>query len=157
MCPHSAHLRRCNHHPPRAKHSTQPVPLGLAAGVDTVSLGFHRLLSDFCLLPLLLIDGRTKGALFDTLALPRPRRPRRPMRSPPREPHVAEVYVITRDTCGHHRCFHVSCRLAVSKVRLALPNFYNIAIRIANVAARLAVYLSFGSVINLAPRLRHSS
>src|ERR1700733_2819262 len=29
--------------------------------------------------------------------------------------------------------------LAVSEVRLALPNFYNIAIRIANVAARLAV------------------
>jgi hypothetical protein len=33
MCPHSAHLRRCNHHPPKAKHSTQPVPLGLAAGL----------------------------------------------------------------------------------------------------------------------------
>jgi hypothetical protein len=32
-----------------------------------------------------------------------------------------------------------SCRLAVSEVRLALPNFYNITIRIANVAARLAV------------------
>ena len=41
--------------------------------------------------------------------------------------------------CGHHRCFHVSCRLAVSEVRLALPNFYNITIGIANVAARLAV------------------
>src|SRR6516165_5611989 len=147
--------------------------------VDTIPLGFHRLLSDFRLLQLLPIDGRTKGALFDTpdlngfwtaglvpdfglcqpsrsAALPQLRHPRRPMRSPPREPHVVEVYAITRDTCGHHRCFHVSCRLAVSKVRLALPNFYNIAIRIANVAARLAVYLSFGSVINLAPRLRHS-
>jgi len=32
-------------------------------------------------------------------------------------------------------------RLAVSEVRLALPNFYNIAIRIANVAARLAVFV----------------
>jgi hypothetical protein len=40
---------------------------------------------------------------------------------------------------GHHRCFHVSRRLAVSETRLALPNFYNITIRIANVAARLAV------------------
>src|SRR5580698_6273639 len=29
--------------------------------------------------------------------------------------------------------------LAVSNARIALPNFYNIAIRIANVAARLAV------------------
>ena len=35
--------------------------------------------------------------------------------------------------------FHVSCRLAVSYARIALPNFYNIAIGIANVAARLAV------------------
>src|SRR5271165_3378323 len=33
MWPHSAPLRRCNHHPPRAKHSTQPVPLGLAVGL----------------------------------------------------------------------------------------------------------------------------
>src|SRR5580693_7579801 len=33
MWPHSAHLRRCNHHPPRAKHSAQPVPLGSAAGL----------------------------------------------------------------------------------------------------------------------------
>src|ERR1700751_1371757 len=32
------------------------------------------------------------------------------------------------------------CRLAVSNARVALPNFYNIAIRIANVAARLAVF-----------------
>jgi hypothetical protein len=34
---------------------------------------------------------------------------------------------------------YVSYRLAVSDARVALPNFYNIAIRIANVAARLAV------------------
>ena len=34
----------------------------------------------------------------------------------------------------------MSCRLAVSDARLALPNFYNIAIGIANVAARLAVF-----------------
>src|SRR6516164_836365 len=33
MCPHSTHLRRCSHHPPTAEHSTQPVPLGLAAGL----------------------------------------------------------------------------------------------------------------------------
>ena len=33
----------------------------------------------------------------------------------------------------------VSCRLAVSEARLALPNFYNITVRIAKVAARLAV------------------
>ena len=33
MCPHSTHLRRCSHHPPPAEHSTQPVPLGLAAGL----------------------------------------------------------------------------------------------------------------------------
>src|SRR5215469_1040311 len=33
MWPHSAHLRRCNHHPPRAKHSTQPVPLGFTVGL----------------------------------------------------------------------------------------------------------------------------
>ena len=37
--------------------------------------------------------------------------------------------------------FHVSCRLAVSEARLALPNFYNITIRIANVAERLAVVI----------------
>ena len=30
-------------------------------------------------------------------------------------------------------------RLAVSEVRLALPNFYDVTVRIANVAARLAV------------------
>ena len=34
---------------------------------------------------------------------------------------------------------HVSCRLTVGDARLALPNFYNIPVRIANVAARLAV------------------
>ena len=44
-----------------------------------------------------------------------------------------------RSVRGRHRCFHVPCRLAVSEARLALPNFYNITIRIANVAARLAV------------------
>jgi len=37
--------------------------------VDTIPLGLHRLLSDFRLLQLLLIDGRTKGALFDSLDL----------------------------------------------------------------------------------------
>jgi hypothetical protein len=34
----------------------------------------------------------------------------------------------------------VSFRLAVSDARVALPDFYNVAIRIANVAARLAVF-----------------
>jgi hypothetical protein len=42
--------------------------------------------------------------------------------------------------------------LAARNAGVALPNFYNIAIRIANVAARLAV-LGFGSVMNSAPRL----
>lgn len=45
-------------------------------------------------------------------------------------------------TAGRARhSFHVSRRLAVSEVRLALPNFYNITIGIANVAARLAVFI----------------
>src|SRR5579871_410805 len=34
MCPHSAHRRRWNHHPlGDARHSTQPSPLGLEAGL----------------------------------------------------------------------------------------------------------------------------
>src|SRR5438477_12888586 len=37
------------------------------------------------------------------------------------------------------RLFDHPTGLAVSNARVALPNFYNIAIRIANVAARLAV------------------
>jgi len=41
----------------------------LGRWVDTIPLGLHRLLSDFLLLQLLLIDGRTKGALFDSLNL----------------------------------------------------------------------------------------
>src|SRR5271165_424463 len=40
---------------------------------------------------------------------------------------------------GHHRRLHVSRRLAVSEARLALADFYDVSIRIANVAARLAV------------------
>ena len=39
----------------------------LGRRVDTIPFGLHRLLSDFRLLELLLIDGRTKGALFDSL------------------------------------------------------------------------------------------
>lgn len=39
----------------------------------------------------------------------------------------------------HHRCFQVSCRLAVSETRFALADFYNVTIRIANVAVRLGV------------------
>jgi hypothetical protein len=41
----------------------------LGRWVDTIPLGFHRLLSNFRLLQLLLIDRRTKGALFDSLDL----------------------------------------------------------------------------------------
>src|SRR6202041_2638857 len=37
------------------------------------------------------------------------------------------------------RLFAHLVSLAISNARVALPNFYNIAIRIANVAARLAV------------------
>ena len=51
---------------------------------------------------------------------------------------------------------HLSQRVAVSEVRLALPDFNNIAVRITDIAARLAVLL-FGSVMNLAPWLRQIS
>jgi hypothetical protein len=44
-----------------------------------------------------------------------------------------------RSVHGHDGYLHVSCPLAVNDARLALPNFYNVTIRIANVAARLAV------------------
>jgi hypothetical protein len=37
--------------------------------VDTIPFGLHRFLSDFLLLQLLLIEERTKGALFDSLDL----------------------------------------------------------------------------------------
>jgi hypothetical protein len=40
--PHSAHLRRCSHHPPVAKQSTQPVPVGFAVGLMP-SLKLHGL------------------------------------------------------------------------------------------------------------------
>jgi hypothetical protein len=50
----------------------------------------------------------------------------------PPGPRVAGVYAVTT-------CFHVSCRLAVSDARVALPNFYNVTIGIADVAARLTV------------------
>jgi hypothetical protein len=41
----------------------------LGRWVDTIPLGLHGLLSDFLLLQLPLVDGRTKGALFDSLNL----------------------------------------------------------------------------------------
>jgi hypothetical protein len=41
----------------------------LGCWVDTIPLRLHRLLSDFLLLQLLLIDGRTEAALFDSLNL----------------------------------------------------------------------------------------
>ena len=87
--PHSTHLRRYSHHPPIVEHSTQSVPLGLAAGLMPS-------LSDF-------------------------------------------IEQLSENVRGHRRCLHASCCLAVSNARVTLPNFYNIAIRIANVAARLAV------------------
>ena len=37
-------------------------------------------------------------------------------------------------------CFHVSFRLAVRDARVALPNLYDVAVGIADVAARLAVF-----------------
>ncbi len=132
--------------PPSAQSQTFDTTCSAWLGrrVDAIPLGLHELLSDFRLLPLPHIGGRTKGTLFDSFDLngfwpglqdgsrfgswqtsrcaapPRLGRPRRSVR-------------------GHHRCFHVSRRSAVSDARLALPNFYNITIRIANVAARLAV------------------
>ena len=42
ICPHAAHLRRCSHHPPVAKQSTQPVPVGFAVGLMP-SLKLHGL------------------------------------------------------------------------------------------------------------------
>jgi len=32
MCPHAAQRRKCSHHPPAARQSTQPSPLGSALG-----------------------------------------------------------------------------------------------------------------------------
>jgi hypothetical protein len=132
----------------------------LGRRVDTIPLGLHKLLFDFLLLQLLLIDGRTKGALFDSLNVngfgPDCRTGSRFGLSPakqvcsaattwtPSPTAAADEDSVLRDSrrrsvCGHHRRFHVSCRLAVSEARLALPNFYKITIRVANVAARLAV------------------
>jgi hypothetical protein len=39
----------------------------LGRWVDAIPLGLHTLLSDYLLLQLILIDGRTKGALIDGL------------------------------------------------------------------------------------------
>ena len=49
-----------------------------------------------------------------------------------RQSHVA----VDRDT----RAYLLSSRLAVRDARVALPNFYDVAVRIADVAARLAVF-----------------
>jgi len=56
----------------------------------------------------------------------------------PSDQHPSPGSSRRRSVRGHNRCIH-ACRLAVSEVRLALPNLDNIAIRIANVAARLAI------------------
>src|SRR5271168_1879370 len=46
MWPHSAHRRRCSHHPSVAKHSTQPVPLGFAYKfIPSRSLSIKHLLT----------------------------------------------------------------------------------------------------------------
>ena len=39
MCPRSAQRRRCNHHPSAARHSRQPVPLGVETGLMPRSMG----------------------------------------------------------------------------------------------------------------------
>jgi hypothetical protein len=55
------------------------------------------------------------------------------MRIRPPGPRVAGVCVVTTDG-------FMCRRLAVSDPRVALPNFYDVAIGIANVAARLTVF-----------------
>ena len=72
---------------------------------------------------------------FHTPLLVRFLRPGGRRRSPAPGSHVARVFALITSGC------HASCRLAVSDARLALPDFDNIAIRIANVAACLAVLL----------------
>ena len=121
MYPHSAHLRRCNHHPPRAKHSTQPVPLGLAAGLIPS-------LSDFT-------GSSPTSSCFSRAGVQR----RTTWPPSPIDEDPSSGTSRRRSGCGRRRCYHVSCRLAVSDARLALAHFYNVTIRIANVAARLAV------------------
>ena len=46
----------------------------------------------------------------------------------------SEVYAVATDA------FMGSCRSAVSDARIALPDFYNVTVRIANIAARFAVF-----------------
>jgi hypothetical protein len=69
------------------------------------------------------------------------------MQPPSAQPHTFDATCSARlggrvDTIllGRHGLVSDSCRLAVSGARIALPNFYNIAIGIANVAACLAVF-----------------
>jgi hypothetical protein len=45
-----------------------------------------------------------------------------------------------RSVHDHHRCFHVPYKLAVCDARIALPNFYDVTVRIANVAACLTIF-----------------
>ena len=57
--------------PPSAQSQTFDATCSAWLGrwVDTIPLGLHRLLCDFRLLQLPLIDGFTKWALFDSLDL----------------------------------------------------------------------------------------
>jgi hypothetical protein len=63
--------------------------------------------------------------------------PERPIREADIQAHGHDVRL--GPTTEVARLFDQLVGLAVSNARIALPNFYNIAIRIANVAARLAV------------------
>jgi hypothetical protein len=121
--------------------------------VDAIPLGLHRLLSDVCSLSVAPHGGRAKSG-----AIRQPQSQRvwwdcgagskfgsaksvcraaTTRRGGLRGPSL-------RDSCrrsvrGHHRCFHVTRRLAVGNARVALPNFYDVAIGIANIAASLTV------------------
>jgi hypothetical protein len=44
-----------------------------------------------------------------------------------------------RSVRGHRKCFYPSCSSAVSDAWVALPDFDDVAVRIADVAARFAV------------------
>ena len=54
-------------------------------------------------------------------------------------PCISRYFIPPGRLSGHQRCFHVSCRLAVREVRLALSDLDNIAVGISDIAARLAV------------------
>ena len=57
-----------------------------------------------------------------------------------------------RSVHDHHRCFHVPYKLAVCDARIAFPDFDDVAVRIADVAACLARL-----VLRLGDELRSST